>query len=102
MADNTQLCDFCKAAATYDGKTTMGPWAFMCEEHFVQYGIPVKGLYNILKPIPVATRQCAHCGIVKPLTDFYAYIDHNGYKRHRTECKACNLVERKNSSFAEK
>ena len=39
-------CDFCKQnsliayqAAHYDGKTKMGPWAYMCKEHFKQYGI---------------------------------------------------------------
>lgn len=35
-------CDFCKAShatAAYDGKTTFGPWANMCEMHFQQYGI---------------------------------------------------------------
>jgi len=36
-------CDFCenmgvKTKAAYDGKTTFGPWAWMCEEHFKQYG----------------------------------------------------------------
>jgi hypothetical protein len=25
--------------AAYDGKTVMGPWAYMCEAHFVKYGI---------------------------------------------------------------
>lgn len=38
------LCDFCgqddvKRDATYDGKTTYGPWANMCKEHFDTYGI---------------------------------------------------------------
>ena len=39
-------CDFCKQDPTvlyqeaqYDGRTRMGPWAFMCREHFTQYGI---------------------------------------------------------------
>lgn len=36
-------CDFCKkngteADAHYDGKTTLGPWAFMCTPHFSTYG----------------------------------------------------------------
>lgn len=25
--------------AAYDGKTTLGPWAFMCDPCFKQYGI---------------------------------------------------------------
>lgn len=38
-------CDFCTTLglepkpAQYDGKTTMGPWAYMCEPHFKHYGI---------------------------------------------------------------
>lgn len=39
-------CDFCKKHlltnyAKYDAKTTLGPWANMCESHFAMYG---KGL----------------------------------------------------------
>ena len=38
------LCDFdpCKVdkvQAQYDGATAMGPWGFMCESHFQQYGM---------------------------------------------------------------
>jgi hypothetical protein len=32
-------CDFCTQTAQYDGKTRMGPWANMCPDHFVDYGI---------------------------------------------------------------
>lgn len=31
-------CDFCKAPAEYDGKTRFGPWAYMCEKCFREYG----------------------------------------------------------------
>jgi hypothetical protein len=34
-------CDFHvadKVPAKYDGATTMGPWADMCESHFRQFG----------------------------------------------------------------
>ena len=41
-------CDFCKKQARYDGKTTMGPWAYMCEEHYHLYGYNIKGLYTDL------------------------------------------------------
>lgn len=41
-------CDFCKKQARYDGKTTMGPWAYMCEEHYSLYGCKIKGLYTDL------------------------------------------------------
>jgi hypothetical protein len=38
-------CDICKinfnriVSAKYDGKTFSGPWAYMCQNHFDQYGI---------------------------------------------------------------
>ena len=45
--DTLPDCDVCKlefAMATpnkarYDGKTTVGPWGYMCEEHFSTVGI---------------------------------------------------------------
>jgi hypothetical protein len=50
------VCNFCEEAArrtavpesgelptvrraNYDGKTTFGPWAYMCDEHFRQFGV---------------------------------------------------------------
>lgn len=53
MKNHTQVkvselpqCNFCKQnpliqfqSAHYDGRTKMGPWAFMCREHFDQYGV---------------------------------------------------------------
>jgi hypothetical protein len=41
-------CDLCKdylgklgisTPAAYDGKTTFGWWAYMCEEHWTLYGV---------------------------------------------------------------
>lgn len=38
-------CGFCRTEdhvqvdATYDGATTYGPWAYMCENHFQKYGV---------------------------------------------------------------
>jgi len=37
-------CDFCTAEgvtepAEYDGKTKRGPWGYMCQQHFDQYGV---------------------------------------------------------------
>lgn len=32
-------CDFCSKPASYDGKTAMGPWAYMCDTHFRMYGV---------------------------------------------------------------
>ena len=37
-------CDFCYADACYDGKTTAGPWAYMCETHWEKYGLGRIGL----------------------------------------------------------
>ena len=42
VLNDIRLCDFCvgqKRTAQYDGKTKVGPWAYMCEEHFQIYGI---------------------------------------------------------------
>jgi len=37
-------CDFCTEAGTttqaaVDGKTNLGPWAYMCEMHYATHGI---------------------------------------------------------------
>lgn len=32
-------CDFCGEPAQYDGKTSSGPWANMCQRHFKVHGI---------------------------------------------------------------
>lgn len=40
------LCDFIEEhekdqpvpQASYDARTTFGPWAYMCEEHYQKYG----------------------------------------------------------------
>jgi hypothetical protein len=32
-------CGFCGKPAEYDGATTQGPWAFMCEDHFLLDGV---------------------------------------------------------------
>lgn len=34
-------CDLCMdgTLAAFDGKTKMGPWAYMCEEHWKELGI---------------------------------------------------------------
>lgn len=34
-----EKCDFCGKPATHDGKTKMGPWAYMCDDHFKRYGV---------------------------------------------------------------
>jgi hypothetical protein len=42
--DALPACDICAMVgdtheAQYDGKTTAGPWANMCDEHFAIHGI---------------------------------------------------------------
>jgi hypothetical protein len=32
-------CNICKAPAKYDAKTTNGPWAYLCEDHYQVYGV---------------------------------------------------------------
>ena len=32
-------CDFCDIPAIVDGATVFGPWANMCEEHYIQNGL---------------------------------------------------------------
>ncbi len=32
-------CDFCAEKAQYDGKTNLGPWGYMCQAHFKQFGV---------------------------------------------------------------
>ena len=37
--DKYPKCDFCPTDARYDGKTGMGPWANMCQDHFDAYDV---------------------------------------------------------------
>lgn len=42
LVDSIPNCDFPHGApvpAEYDGKTTSGPWAYMCEVHHLNYGV---------------------------------------------------------------
>lgn len=95
MAHIKQKCDFCDKPALYDGKTAMGPFAFMCAEHFEQVGIQIKGLYHCLDEAALPKQVCRSCGAELPVTDFYQYTDSRGVKRYRRECKACNLLGRR-------
>jgi len=36
---NFPRCDFCPSDARYDGRTTAGPWANMCNLHFQEFGV---------------------------------------------------------------
>ena len=95
MADGIKTkCDFCDKLAVMDGKTTMGPWAFMCQAHFDKYGVKVQGFHSELKVVDKSTKICSRCGKAKPFNQFYKYTDHNGFERHRPECIDCNLAGR--------
>lgn len=39
--DKLPPCDFdrCHKQATVDGKTSLGPWAYMCPDHFEAFGV---------------------------------------------------------------
>lgn len=86
-------CDFCNAAAIVDGKTRMGPWAYMCQMHFDKYGCKTTGLYTRLAA-EEETKECSCCHKRLPLSDFYRYTDAHGTVRYRCECKECNLSKR--------
>ena len=51
-------CDVCKATgakvpAAFDAKTSLGPWAFLCPDHFVEVGIGLGlGLGQALEVAP--------------------------------------------------
>jgi len=54
-------CDFCGDTAKYDGRTKLGPWAYMCQECFKRHGIGLglgKGQRLIVvKPIQSNSNQ---------------------------------------------
>ncbi|MEO0126303.1 MAG: hypothetical protein ABIL44_00965 [candidate division WOR-3 bacterium] len=51
--DSLPVCDFCKKRpAKYDGRTNLGPWAYMCKTCFKVYGVGIglgKGQKLVLK-----------------------------------------------------
>jgi len=42
---STPVCDFCgewtSGEVFVDGQTKMGPWALMCEAHFLRFGVGI-------------------------------------------------------------
>lgn len=32
-------CDFCSKIAFVDGRTTFGPWGYMCIDHYKKWGV---------------------------------------------------------------
>ena len=90
-------CDFCSKQAIYDGKTTYGPHAYMCQEHLNTVGIKTEGLYTVLAEATEAT--CRLCKQVKPIEEFYRHTGKDQIQRTRTECKTCNLEEKKRTAI---
>lgn len=46
---NCSFCGLPPVPATVDGKTTLGPWAYMCENHFDKVGVGLgMGLGQVL------------------------------------------------------
>lgn len=52
------LCDICeidglkvedRKSAKYDAKSLIGPWAYMCAEHFILWGDKTPGFSTVLK-----------------------------------------------------
>jgi transposase-like protein len=45
-------CDFCGREAVVDGKTHFGPWANMCLDHFLAFGVGLglgKGQFLVIE-----------------------------------------------------
>lgn len=99
MAHVKQLCDFCSKPALYDAMSVMGPWAYMCEDHFERLAVKARGTYSLLEPVELVSKVCSVCGEEKPVSAFYKYVDKRGVTRYRNECKSCNLATRKVRRF---
>ena len=39
IGEHLPACDVCGKYATHDAKTTSGPWAYLCDDHFEAIGI---------------------------------------------------------------
>lgn len=49
-------CDICGKEAGYDAKTQYGPWAYLCERHWLLFGIRLGtgfGQKLVLEPLEV-------------------------------------------------
>ena len=89
-------CDLCKRPATHsimDANTSAT--IYVCDKHIDDIKISKNSVVSTIKPSIVATTVCSLCGKAKSVDEFYAYTDKRGVKRRRSECKTCNLMERK-------
>jgi hypothetical protein len=55
-------CQFCTDPAGYDGRTNMGPWAFMCQAHWDEHGPGATGVGYGQKLVLRATGFTVVCG----------------------------------------
>ena len=87
-------CDFCKDEAI--GRIIINdiPTINVCLAHAEK-----NKLLGRLHPFNTSVLElkvaCSHCFEQKPLSDYYYYNDARGVRRRRTECRECNLMERK-------
>ncbi len=44
VVDKLPPCNFCEDEAIYDGKTIMGPWAYMCQPCWDRNSLRVTGV----------------------------------------------------------
>ena len=80
QVDELPKCQFDEKTAVYDTKTTFGPFAYVCEEHYKQYGRPpttklekrvkigYKSSKTLIVHLPITAIdetveiKCPHCG----------------------------------------
>lgn len=96
-------CDLCNTDAKYEAKNMNGITTRLCEQHKVRLDMAglIKGIQEIVSP-PCQTAVCSLCGETKCVDAFYSYTDAHGVKRKRSECKQCNLEERKKRRLRKK
>ena len=71
FVEKLSQCNFCSETAAYDGRTKMGPWAYMCEEHFEIQGVGLgigRGQKLKLRPKSFASCVVSEAG-EKPSTE---------------------------------
>lgn len=95
-------CDFCRSKATHvlvnDCDTIVG---YLCNSHAMKI-VSTRFKLKEIETEPVITGVCSLCNEEKPLSEFYFYTDSKGVRRRRSECKECNLIERKKRRLKKK
>lgn len=69
---NGQKCDYCSLPAQYDFKTSLGPWAYGCTNHWMQHRasrtIGIGHCQHIGKDKPLPKRPADAVGYVAPVS----------------------------------